>query len=187
MAMFDTAHNRLSYSELLQPDIGYQLDFAVGLTYSLDLEALLGVPVSLGLLEETDSELMKSPFYLLEAIRKSSDQIAIFCNAGSISLPQKIQSVFSLLENSVFEIKLANRQNFHPKLWLIKYTNEQGDAYIKLLVLSRNLTFDTSIDLCVAMQGKITKKKRNRNKKAKRTAKNCCVSPGRTLPAPRRN
>lgn len=163
MAMFDTAHNRLSYSELLQPDIAYQLDFAVGLTYSLDLEALLGVPVSLGLLEETDSELMKSPFYLLEAIRKSSDQIAIFCNAGSISLPQKIQSVFSLLENSVFEVKLTNRQNFHPKIWIIKYTNEQGDAYIKLLVLSRNLTFDTSIDLCVAMQGKITKKKRNRN------------------------
>ena len=115
MAMFDTAHNRLSYSELLQPELGYKLDFAVGLTYSLDLEALLGIPVSLGLLDEADSELMRSPFYLLEAIRKSSDSLAIFCNAGGIALPQKIQSIYSLLENSVFEIKLSNRQNFHLK------------------------------------------------------------------------
>ena len=43
MAMFDAAHNRLSYSELLMPEPGYVLEFAVGLTYSLDLEALLGI------------------------------------------------------------------------------------------------------------------------------------------------
>ena len=164
MAMFDTAQNRLSYSELLQPELGYKLEFAVGLTYSLDLEALLGVPVSLGLLDEADSELMRSPFYLLEAIRKSSDSLAIFCNAGGIALPQKIQSIYSLLENSVFEIKLSNMQNFHPKLWFIKYTNDDSHSYIKLLVLSRNLTFDNSIDLCVAMQGEITRTKRNKNK-----------------------
>lgn len=162
--MFDTAHNRYSYSELLQPDLGFHLDFAVGLTYSLDLEALLGIPVALGLLDETDSELMQSPFYLLEAIRKSSNDLAIFCNAGCISLPHKIQSVYSLLENSVFEVKLKNRKSFHPKLWFLKYSNEEGKSYIRLLVLSRNLTFDNSIDLCAAMQGDITKVKRNKNK-----------------------
>lgn len=48
MAMFDTAHNRLSYSEQLLPEPGYALDFAVCLTYSLDLEALLGVQYLLG-------------------------------------------------------------------------------------------------------------------------------------------
>jgi len=164
MAMFDMAYNRLSYSEQLLPDRGYALDFAVCLTYSLDLEALLGVPVSLGLIEEADSDAMKSPFYLLEAIRKSSNNIAIFCNAGGISLPGKIQSVYSLLENSVFEVKLKTGKNFHPKLWFIKYTNEDGKSYIKLLVLSRNLTFDNSIDLCVSFQGKVMRTKRNKNK-----------------------
>ena len=54
--MFDVANDRLSYGELLRPDVGYTLDFAVGTTYSLDLEALLGVPVSLGLLEDADAE-----------------------------------------------------------------------------------------------------------------------------------
>ena len=95
--MFDLANDRLSYSELLRPDAGYTLDFAVGMTYSLDLEVLLGVPVSLGMLDETDSGSMSSPLFILEAIRKSSDRIALFCNAGCIKLPDRIQSVYSLL------------------------------------------------------------------------------------------
>jgi len=144
--------------------VGYTLEFAVGMTYSLDLEALLGVPVSLGLLADTDAEQMRSPLYILEAIRNSASRIALFCNAGSIKLPDKIQSVYSLLEESVFQVKPSRQGNFHPKLWVLKYTSEDDRPYIKLLVLSRNLTFDTSIDLCVAMRGEIRKAKRNKNK-----------------------
>lgn len=162
--MFDVANDRLSYGELLRPDVGYTLDFAVGTTYSLDLEALLGVPVSLGLLEDADAEQMRSPLYVLEAIRTSSDKIAIFCNAGGIKLPDKIQSVYSLLEESVFQVKLSKNSNFHPKLWVLKYSNEAGKSYIKLLGLSRNLTFDSSIDLCVAMRGEVKHARRLKNK-----------------------
>lgn len=162
--MFDVANDRLSYGELLRPDVGYTLDFAVGTTYSLDLEALLGVPVSLGLLGDADAEQMRSPLYVLEAIRTSSDKIAIFCNAGGIKLPDKIQSVYSLLEESVFQVKLSRNSNFHPKLWVLKYSNEAGKSYIKLLVLSRNLTFDSSIDLCVAMRGEVKHARRLKNK-----------------------
>ena len=162
--MFDVANDRLSYGELLRPDVGYTLDFAVGTTYSLDLEALLGVPVSLGLLGDADAEQMRSPLYVLEAIRTSSDKIAIFCNAGGIKLPDKIQSVYSLLEDSVFQVKLSRNSNFHPKLWVLKYSNEAGKSYIKLLVLSRNLTFDSSIDLCVAMRGEVKHARRLKNK-----------------------
>lgn len=50
--LFDYEENRLDYGGLLTPDIGYDVDFAVAFTYSLDLEALLGVPVSLGLLDD---------------------------------------------------------------------------------------------------------------------------------------
>ena len=162
--MFDVANDRLHYGELLQPDVGYTLDFAVGMTYSLDLEALLGVPVSLGLLEDGDCGQMDSPLYILEAIRSSANQIAIFCNAGGIKLPHKIQSIYSLLEESVFEVRMPDHGNFHPKLWVLKYTSEDGEPYIKLLMLSRNLTFDTSIDLCVAMRGSIKRAKRLKNR-----------------------
>lgn len=162
--MFDVANDRLSYSDLLRPDVGYTLDFAVGMTYSLDLEALLGVPVSLGLLEDADTEQLRSPLYVLEAIRASADKIALFCNAGGIKLPDKIQSVYSLLEESVFQVKLSKNRNFHPKLWALKYSNEIGQAYIKLLVLSRNLTFDSSIDLCISLRGNVRHARRLKNK-----------------------
>ena len=142
--------NRLDYGNLLQPKAGYDVEFAVALTYSLDLEALLGVPISLGLFESMDSNLKEVPMFLLEGIRKSSDKIAIFCNPGGIKLPQKIKSVYSLLENSVFEVKASEISNFHPKMWFIKYSDYDGNAYIKIIVLSRNLTFDRSWDVSFA-------------------------------------
>lgn len=161
--MFDLANNRLSYSELLHPQVGYELDFAIGMTYSLDLEALLGVPVSLGLIDIIDEANLRNPLYVLEAIRKSSDRIAIFCNAGNICLPNHIESVYSLLENSVFEIKLPNRANFHPKLWILKYSRPGQLPYIKLLVMSRNLTFDNSIDISVSLSGEIGDQENSKN------------------------
>ena len=162
--MFDLANDRLDYSELLRPDAGYTLDYAVGMTYSLDLEALLGVPVSLGLLEEADESNLRSPLYVLEAIRKSADRIALFCNAGGIKLPDKIQSVYSLLENSVFQVKVAKTSNFHPKIWVLKYSLNEECSYIKLLVMSRNLTFDSSIDISAALQGPIGEKESEKNR-----------------------
>ena len=163
--LFDYEENRLDYGGLLTPDIGYDVDFAVAFTYSLDLEALLGVPVSLGLLDDDmDTGLIDNPFFLLEAIRKSSDKIAIFCNAGSIALPRNIRSVFALLENSVFEVDLSGMNSFHPKMWFIKYTNDEGASYIKLIVLSRNLTFDRSFDYAVEMTGQIGNRKLSKNK-----------------------
>jgi hypothetical protein len=162
--MFDLANDRLSYSELLRPDAGYALDFAVGMTYSLDLEALLGVPVSLGLLDDADEGNLRSPLYILEAIRKSADRIALFCNAGGIKLPDKIQIVYSLLENSVFQVKLKKNSNFHPKIWVLKYSQEGCPAYIKLLVMSRNLTFDSSIDISAALRGTIEAETSEKNR-----------------------
>ena len=162
--MFDLANDRLSYSELLRPDAGYTLDFALGMTYSLDLEALLGVPVSLGMLDDADEGNLRSPLFILEAIRKSADRIALFCNAGGIKLPDKIQSVYSLLENSVFQVKLNKNSNFHPKIWVLKYSQEGSPAYIKLLVMSRNLTFDSSIDITAALRGTIETDESEKNR-----------------------
>lgn len=153
--LLSPSENRLDYGNLLQPEIGYEVEFAVALTYSLDLEALLGVPMSLGLLENMDSNLKDVPMFLLEGIRKSSDKIAIFCNPGGIKLPQKIESVYSLLENSVFEVKANEISNFHPKMWFVKYSDDDGNAYIKIIVLSRNLTFDRSWDVSFAFTGRV--------------------------------
>lgn len=115
---FNPEENRLDYSQMLCPPPGYDLEFAVGMTYSLDMEALLGVPVSLGMFEDYDSSATQNPFFLLEAIRKCSDKLAIFCNADGIKMPQNIRPVYALLENSIFPVSLERNANFHPKLWI---------------------------------------------------------------------
>ena len=59
--MLNPGNDRLDYGSILTAPAGYELDFAVGTTYSLDLDALIGASFALGLSEETDSELMNNP------------------------------------------------------------------------------------------------------------------------------
>ena len=157
--------NRLNYGELLYPDYGYKLSFAVGCTYSLDLEALISVPLSLGALEQSSSEKYNNPFAILEGIRRSTDKIALFCNCDGIKMIQNIKPVYALLDNSVFPVNLGLGKNFHPKIWVIRYEsiNDEPDL-IKVLVLSRNLTFDRSLDLVVEMKGLIKGRIRRQSK-----------------------
>ncbi|MGM9924831.1 MAG: phospholipase D family protein [Bacillus sp. (in: firmicutes)] len=162
--MLKPAEDRLNYSDLLIPPGGFELEFAIGTTYSLDLEALIGIPLSLSLSEEIDETLTSNPLYMLEGLRKSKDKFAIFCEAGQIKVPQKGNFIFSQLENNVFEVALQNEKSFHPKVWLIKYKNAEGDTYFRLLVLSRNLTFDRSWDMAVCLEGKKNNRKTRKNR-----------------------
>lgn len=161
---FNPEENRLDYSQMLCPPPGYDLEFAVGMTYSLDMEALLGVPVSLGMFEDYDSSATQNPFFLLEAIRKCSDKLAVFCNADGIKMPQNIRPVYALLENSIFPVSLERNANFHPKLWVIKYHSETEAAVIKVIILSRNLTFDRSMDIAVEVTGTIGQETKEENR-----------------------
>lgn len=152
--MLKPDENRLNYSKLLTPPDGYNVSFAVGTTYTLDLEALIGVPLSFGLSEELDQTIAENDIYLLEALRKSADHFMIFCEGGQIKVPKENNLLFSLMEDSVFEVSLENEKSFHPKIWLLKFENDSGDALYRLLVLSRNMTFDRSWDLTVALEGR---------------------------------
>ena len=157
--------NRLNYGALLCPDSGYKLSFAVGCTYSLDFEALVSIPLYLCGVEQTSSERINNPFVILENICRSTDKIALFCNCDGIKMLRNIKPVYALLDNSVFPVNLGNGSNFHPKLWVIRYDSQNdGPDMIKVLVLSRNLTFDRSMDLVVEMKGYIGKRIRRNSK-----------------------
>ena len=86
----------LIYGEQLVSD-DCKVDFAVGLTYSLNLEAMLTVPLAFGDLGELESSVKQSPAFLLEGIRRSGDKIALFCNKGGIRVPSETRTVYSLL------------------------------------------------------------------------------------------
>ena len=153
--MLKPDEDRLYYGNLLQPPEGYECEFAVGTTYSLDLETLVGVPLALFLHDEMDGALLDNPVAVLEGIRKSADRFVLFCEGGQVKVPRKFNPLFSLLERNVFEVNLRNGKSFHPKVWIIKYvTPDTDDVLYRCIVMSRNATFDRSWDLAASLEGR---------------------------------
>ena len=167
--MLNPNNDRLDYGQILAPPAGYNLDFAVGTTYSLNLDALVGASLALGLSEETDSELMNNPVCLLEALRSTGDNVALFCEGGQIHMPNRVTPLYILLEKMVFSVKTPKRKgiaaypSFHPKFWLIRYRNNDGDLRYRVIVLSRNLTFDRNWDIAYYMDGHVTEDTTDKN------------------------
>lgn len=163
--MLNPNDDRLDYGQVLAPPEGYNLDFAIGTTYSLDLDALVGASIALGLSEDTDSDLMKNPICLLEALRATGDKVALFCEAGQIHMPNNVTSLYILLEKMVFQVNTAKRKgigkypSFHPKFWLLRYVDENSVPFYRVVILSRNLTFDRSWDITFCMDGVVNRRK----------------------------
>lgn len=159
--MFKTndTKDRVNYGSLLCPPDGFTLQFAVGTTYSLDLEALTAVCLSLGLAEDTDSTLRQNPVAMLRALQKVTEKMLIFCEAGQIKMPKKTNSLSLLLEKTIVPVALPKVKGlghypaFHPKTWLLQYRSPQGEYRYRFAVLSRNLTFDRNWDITFSMDG----------------------------------
>lgn len=167
--MLNPTNDRLDYGQILAPPADYYIDFAIGTTYSLNLDALVGASLALGLSAETDSDLMNNPVCLLEALRSTGDNVALFCEGGQIHLPNRPTALYILLEKMVFSVKtpkhrgLSSFPSFHPKFWLIRYKNEEDDVIYRIIILSRNLTFDRSWDVSYCMDGVVKGRKLRKN------------------------
>ena len=158
--MFDPKSNRLIYGDLLAPPPGYNLGMAVCTTYSLDLETLIASLVAIGLNEATDTELLRNPVNTLHAIERVSKKIVVFCEAGQTRIPTVSSPLHLLLEKMIVPIALPESYikgqypSFHPKTWVIQYVSKNQKPIYRFLVMSRNLTFDRSWDVSVALEGK---------------------------------
>lgn len=145
--------------DALAPPEGFGLDQAVGTTYTLDLLALLRVPLAATSLpwSEADGAPVSNPFALLSALRSHADRITLFCQAGAIKVPPRQQTLFAFLEGCVNQVLPPRGGVFHPKLWLLRFTRASDDTVVyRLLVLSRNLTFDRCWDIALVLDGKLT-------------------------------
>lgn len=147
--------DRLDYGELLCPPPGYSLKTAVGTTYSLNLEVLLGVPLALaahGLMVENKPD---DGIMLLDAIRNYAARINLFCEAGNIAVPNEARPLFAFLEDCIHQVIPKKGASFHPKMWVAEYqpNMKKGKSLYRIIVMSRNLTFDRSWDLAVMMEG----------------------------------
>lgn len=162
--MLNPRDDRLEFRELFLPEEGYCLDFAIGTTYSCDLEALIGACLTFGLLADPDDDVKRNAVSCLRAIRAATGRLALFCQAGQILRASKASPIYSLLEETVFQVCPAKKgqfwPSFHPKVWLARYEAQRKKAsgplpyYYRLVVQSRNLTFDRSWDIGCALTGK---------------------------------
>lgn len=154
-------YDRRSLMELLRPPEGYSLDYAIGTTFSLDLEALMTAPVAFTRFE-AESDFHKADLLvIMESLRRYMEKITIFCHAGRIKIPGNHGNYLSaFLEGSVFQALPQNGDgSFHPKVWALRFISKTAPVAYRLLCLSRNLTFDRSWDTALVLDGILSKKK----------------------------
>lgn len=152
------AHDRRLLLDALRPPEGYTLDEGIGTTFSLDLLALLTAPLGFTMLELQDSrpgEIGEADaLLLLKTIRQYADRLTVFCQAGRIAVPRGQGRLLANLEQSVVEVTAPSKGGvFHPKVWALRYVGENRPVAYRLLVLSRNLTFDRSWDTMLVLDG----------------------------------
>jgi hypothetical protein len=150
-------------TDALRPPPGAELDRAVALTSTLDLESALVVPLAFAAraVRETND-----PLTVMDAVRRCADRVDIFCQAGQITVPTVGSDLHAFLETMVHPVRRPRPGRlFHPKLWALRFWDEANQTYLaRLLVLSRNLTADRSWDACLRLDGYVTTTRQARNK-----------------------
>jgi hypothetical protein len=133
------------------------MSWAVGTTYTLDLIALLSAPVAFAFADcqDRDGRPIAEPLALLKAVRQYAGDICLFCQAGKIQVPRSYQPLLASLEDSIVEATAPLGGSFHPKLWFLRFVQDDGEVLYRVLCLSRNLTFDRSWDTILRLDGQL--------------------------------
>ena len=158
--MLDSRSDRLDYGEILQPPEGHRMDYALAATYSADLSTVLSIPVALIYAKTLEGDFSDAGFELLDAIESFSERVRVFHQVGRLHLPKRWTRLFAHLESVFVPVQLDNAYaTFHPKIWVIRYVNDQDESIrqYRVIVLSRNLTFDRSWDVAAVLDGQVGK------------------------------
>lgn len=140
--------------ELIRAPPGYDLDFALLTTYTLDLEALLALPLSVvSRAHKGVEDLLADPLLLLEALRQAGERIHLFVDRAGIAIPRARRELYAMLEPSVHPVRALAGGAFHPKVWVVRFTAGDERPLLRVAILSRNLTFDRSWDIALASEG----------------------------------
>jgi len=144
----------VTVQEALRPPEGCRVDVAVGTTYSLDLLAFLAAPVAFAMfdLQASDDPAALDGLSVLESVRRYAGATTVFCQSGAIGVPAAYRSVLTWTEGSVIEVRRPTPSGvFHPKTWALRFVDEHGAYLHRVVVLSRNVTFDRSWDIVITL------------------------------------
>jgi hypothetical protein len=143
--------SRAILRELLRPPVGCSLDQAIGTTFTVDLTSALVIPLSFAARDLGDRP---DPIGVMEAIRACADRVDVFYQAGYAGVPAQSSDLMAFLEPMLHPVKAPRPGRlFHPKVWLLKYTNTDNDVAYRLVCATRNLTSDRSWDAVLALDG----------------------------------
>ena len=152
--------NSLTLIDALRPLATFRLESAMAVTFTLDLRALLAAPLAFahtGLDGIVADGSQYEPIELLHALRSNASKISVFNQVGEIALPPS-RRVFAFLEKAVVPVRAPLGGIVHPKIWVLRYeaTGEpphgrQRERRLRVLVSSRNLTFDPSWDTTIRL------------------------------------
>ena len=163
--MLEPKYNRIDYGEQLIPPDGYELELAIGTSYSLDLEVLLLIPVALFYSQKLDGEPDKFRCDIIDAITKSADKIKIYYQKGHLKVPNKYHHLMAYWENGIEAVTMPDHlSSFHPNVWIIRYKSKDNPDIYRLLITSRNLTFSRDWDIALATEGFIGEIEQKENK-----------------------
>lgn len=154
---------RKVYTNELSPPPGFKFDRAIATTFSLDLLTLLVTPLSLALFDiKNKDEVLKDQIAVIEALQRTIDRLGIFCQQGRILIPKNETLLYNYLEKAVVEVQPPKGTGvFHPKIWLLRYIDDEDNILYRFICLTRNLTFDQSWDIVLTLEGNLEKGRKN--------------------------
>ena len=152
--------NRLTLIDAMRPPAGFGFESAMAVTYTMNLSSLLAVPAVLTLSGGADSADEAGdafePVELIHALRTHADKLTVFSQAGEIALPPS-RRIFAFLEQAVVSVTAPGGGIVHPKVWVLRYQAAEAkhapepEHRLRVLISSRNLTFDTSWDTVIRL------------------------------------
>lgn len=154
--MLDVKRNRLDYGRLLIPPDGFSLRQAVATCFSVDLDTLLSIPVALYYAQTLEGQLRGKDVQLIRAIQHTSRLLTIYHQEGQVKVPHAAKDIYAYFEDALVPILPSNAfTSFHPKTWVLRYERHDtpDDVIFRLIVLSRNLTFDRCWDVAAYLEG----------------------------------
>ena len=153
--------NRLTLIDSMRPPAGFHFESAMAVTYTLDLRALLAAPATLAFSsrvnDASDASDTYEPIELIHALRSHAKKLTVFSQAGEIGLPPS-RRAFAFLERTIVPVTAPRGGIVHPKVWVLRYEalgdqleGRPPERRLRVLIASRNLTFDESWDTVVRL------------------------------------
>lgn len=149
-------NQRSTLTEAMTPPAGYTFDAGIATTYSLDIGTLMALPLQLAWLATSDDVgAQTDPVRLLEGLRRTAKRLSVFSDRGHMHIPRMPHALMGLTEEMIHEVSAPHGGAFHPKVWVLRFVPDdvRRDPYVRLLILSRNLTDDRSWDLNLCLEG----------------------------------